>query len=137
MYKWYLLLVLTNPKLFSYLLQTFLWRLSRGCIFSQVGSTLFLLRNELVNSLTKNTAPVLYCYRLKARIGTPVTLSVLTVAHVVVSSDQAWSTSGPRATFGPRSTLMLPASCNFSIIDSHFYKENMLTILKICNWSLI
>ncbi len=40
------------------------------------------------------------------------------------------ATSGPRAKFGPRSTLMWPASYNFIILDSYFNIENMLKIQK-------
>ncbi len=43
--------------------------------------------------------------------------------------DQAWATSGPRATSGPQSTLMWPASFNLSILNSYFL-EDMLKIQK-------
>ena len=43
--------------------------------------------------------------------------------------QQAWATSGPRATCGPPSTLMWPASYVWSFLTRYFYFENML---KIC-----
>ncbi len=40
---------------------------------------------------------------------------------------QAWATSGPRATYGPPSTLMWPASYVSSFINSYLDLENTLT----------
>ncbi len=47
------------------------------------------------------------------------------------SLEQAWSTSGPRATCGPRSTLMWPVTNNIIILDSYFYVEIMLKSRKL------
>ncbi len=54
--------------------------------------------------------------------------------NLVVFLEQAWATSGPRATSSPRSTLRLPASYKISILDSNFYIENPVNfwlIIKI------
>ena len=47
--------------------------------------------------------------------------------------DQAWATSGPRATYGPPSTLTWPASYVWNFLTNDFHVENMLKIQKnIC-----
>ena len=55
--------------------------------------------------------------------------------HFVISSlctlEQAWATSGPRATYGPPSTLMWPASYIRSFLNSYIDYENTLNIKKV------
>jgi len=48
-----------------------------------------------------------------------------------VGLDQAWATSGPRATYGPPSTLMWPASYIWSFLNSYIDYENTLNIKKV------
>ncbi len=47
------------------------------------------------------------------------------------SLEQAWATSGPRATYGPPSILMWPASYIWSFLNSYFDYENTLNIKKV------
>jgi len=45
--------------------------------------------------------------------------------------EQAWATSGPRATYGPLSTLMWPASHIWSFLNSYIDYENTFIIKKV------
>ncbi len=45
--------------------------------------------------------------------------------------DQAWATSGLRATYGPQSTFMWPASYIWSYLDCYFDNEKTLKIKAI------
>ena len=48
-----------------------------------------------------------------------------------ITLDQAWATSGPRATCDPPSTLMWPASYVWSFLTSNVDIEHILIIQKI------
>ncbi len=57
-------------------------------------------------------------------------MKVVFVTHFV-RLVQAWTTSGPRATYGPPSTLMWPASYIRSFLNNYWDYENALNIKKI------
>jgi len=62
-------------------------------------------------------------------------MKVVFVTHFV-RLVQAWTTSGPRATYGPPSTLMWPASYIRSFLNNYWDYENALNIKKIFTLSL-
>jgi len=49
----------------------------------------------------------------------------------IIGLYQAWATSGPRATYGPPSTLMWPASYIWSFLNSYIAYENTLNSKKV------
>jgi len=57
-----------------------------------------------------------------------VEFTMLTIVNHV---EQAWATSGPRATYGPSSTLMWPASYIWSFLNSYIGYENTLNNKKV------
>jgi len=65
-----------------------------------------------------------FTLRVSQRIPTSL---VLNIYHL----EQAWATSGPRATYGPPNTLMWPASYIRSFLNTYIDYENILNIKKV------